>query len=320
MKTIVGRLALFGLILLVLTLIVTQPLVGPVAIELSTNISAAELRKHVFQLSEMLPSRDTNPDHLAASAEYIFTQFASSGQPEYQEFTVRGMTYRNVSLRLGHGDGPLLIVGAHYDAAGGLPGADDNASGVAGLLELARALSRAELDSPVELVAYALEESPVHGSVDMGSHWHAKRLRAGDQDVGLMIALEMIGYFSDDSGSQTFPFPGMGAVYPNTGNFIAIVGRLREIIIVRHIKRLFRSASDVPIYSLTAPPLIPGMTLSDHRNYWQHGYKAVMVTDTAYLRNPNYHQPTDTVDTLDYERMAKVIAGLHAVIVGFSQQ
>jgi hypothetical protein len=319
-KTSLACLMIVGLIVIFLILLMTQPVLDSVATDLSTKADAAELRRHVVQLSEILPPRNSNPRNLNVSADYVFRHFALYGQPEYQEFIARKKTYRNVSLRLGHGDGPLLIVGAHYDTKGGRPGADDNASGVAGLLELARLLSATKLDTPVELVAYTLEESSINGISHFGSYQHAKRLRTIGRDVSCMISLEMIGYFTDDKGSQHFPIPGMATLYPDTGNFISVVGRLEEIEVVREFKGLFRSASDLPVYSLNSPPLIPGMKLSDHSSYWDFGYKAIMVTDTAYLRNPNYHKDTDTAKTLDYEKMAKVVSGVYAFIIGIAEQ
>ncbi len=298
--------------------LLTQPLLTKIDAEPSAAVDPDALHAHVLKLASELPPRSHDPKQLNVSAAYIYDVLAPYGRVEYQEFDAPGGSFRNVVLRLGPELGPLLVVGAHYDVAGALPGADDNASGVAGLLELARLLAETPLRSPVELVAYALEEPPHFRTVHMGSHHHAERLEAAGQDVRLMFSLEMIGYFRDEPNTQSYPIPGLGFIYPTTGNFIAAIGRLREMKAVRDIKRFFQAGTDLPIHSLTAPPVVAGMTLSDHRNYWSHGYSAVMITDTAYLRNPNYHTAGDTPDTLDYARMANVVEGIHAVITGLN--
>lgn len=299
-------------------ILLTQPLFSKINVALSASADPRALKVHVRTLASVLPPRNHDPNQLNIAAAYIFMVLESYGAPEYQEFDVPGASSRNVILRLSPETGPLLVIGAHYDVVGTLPGADDNASGVAGLLELARLLAHTPLHAPVELVAYALQEPPHFGTQHMGSYRHAARLKASGQPVTLMLSLEMIGYFRDEPDSQSYPLPGLGLIYPTTGNFIAAIGRLREMNAVRDIKRFFQVKTDLPIYSLTAPPLIPGVTLSDHRNYWSHGFKAVMITDTAYLRNPNYHTAADTPDTLDYARMAKVVDGIYAVVEGFS--
>lgn len=304
--------------MVVLFIVVTQPEFFEIESQTSSLIDERVLREHVYSLAKVLPPRSDDPDKLDRSAEYIRDVLLSYGDAKYQEFDVGGITYRNVVLRLGPEAGVLFVVGAHYDAAGGLPGADDNASGVAGLLELGRVLSRTALRGPVELVAYALEEPPYFGTRDMGSYRHAARLKAEGREPTLMLSLEMIGYFRDEPGSQTYPLPGLRYLYSNRGDFISVIGRLREIAAVRKIKRLFRANTDLPIYSLTAPPLVPGMTFSDHLNYWSHGFNAVMITDTAFMRNPNYHTASDTPDTLDYSRMAKVVEGVYGVVKSFS--
>ena len=270
-------------------------------------------------LSGTLPERGDDPDKLNISAKYIFDTLSSFGNPLYQDFDVWGLTYRNVVLNLGPKEGNAIIIGAHYDTAGGLPGADDNASGVAGLLELARLLSQQSLSKPIELVAYSLEEPPYFGTHDMGSYHHAAGFKTKGGKLELMISLEAIGYFDDSDDSQKFPIPVLSLIYPKTGNFIAIIGRIQEIGIVRKIKKLFRNSTDLPVYSLTVPPIIPAMTFSDHRNYWIHDYKAIMITDTAFLRNPNYHKPTDTADTLDYLRMTSVVEGVYGIIMGLME-
>jgi Zn-dependent M28 family amino/carboxypeptidase len=207
-----------------------------------------------------------------------------------------------------------IVVGAHYDTFMDYPGADDNASGVAGLLELARMLGQAPPSLRVELVAFTLEEPPFFRTDAQGSAVHAESLRAKDVRVRAMLNLEMIGCFSDAPGSQAFPLPLLKLWYPDTGNFIVVVGQLGRGALVRDVKRAMRGASDLPVHSINAPAFIPGVDFSDHLSYWERGYPAVMITDTAFYRNPRYHTAQDTPATLDYARMAKVTDGVHAAV------
>ena len=269
--------------------------------------SSRSLEDHVRMLAEMLPERSDDADKLDAAAGYVFSEFHKHGQPEFQTFDVRGIEYKNVVLPFDENSPRTIVVGAHYDAYAGLPGADDNASGVAGLLELARLLRQTRPAINVELVAYALEEPPYFGTHDMGSHHHAS-----GTDAELAIVLEMIGYFRDEPGSQHYPLPLLRQLYSDRGDFIALVGRFQEIPTVRTMKSAFLGAAGIPTYSLTFLPSIPGVGLSDHSSYWAKGRNAVMVTDTAFERNPFYHTKDDTPEKLDYERMAEVVNGIYA--------
>jgi Zn-dependent M28 family amino/carboxypeptidase len=200
------------------------------------------------------------------------------------------------------------------------PGADDNASGVAGLIELAHLLGKQPPPRPVELVAYTLEEPPHFRTEHMGSAWHARSLRAAGREVRLMVSLEMIGCFSDAPGSQRFPVPGLDLLYPDRGNFIALVSRISakgELGATRRAKALMAGATDLAVHSINAPPLLKGIDFSDHLSYWAQGYPALMVTDTAFFRNANYHQAGDTHETLDYARMAKVVQGVFVLAQRF---
>ena len=303
--TVVGLTALWA--------VATQPFVKARPWS-GAGASAANLERHVRQLAEVLPPR-SDDGALDASARYIHDAFARYGEARFQPFEVRGITYSNVVLRLDRGAGRTVIVGAHYDAFGGLPGADDNASGVAGLLELARLLGEAAPALDVELVAYALEEPPWFGTEAMGSRHHAAA-----SDAELTIVLEMIGYYDDAPGSQHYPLPGLASMYSEVGDFIAIVGRFQEMGAVRALKSAFLGASKVPVHSLTFAPIVPGVGLSDHRSYWIEGMRAVMITDTAYERNPNYHTASDTPDTLDYRRMAEVVTGVYASLFALAER
>ena len=294
--------------------VLTQP--GWSADELPERPSAdpVRLKVHVEKLAvDLVPRNFRHTDNLDAAAEYIAEHFAASGFRVAKEaYEAESRTFFNVVARHGPENGPLIVVGAHYDAFGELPGADDNASGVAGLLELARLLSTVETGARVELVAYSTEEPPYFGSSDMGSAHHARELAARGDSPRAVLVLEMIGYFTE---RQPSPLPLLGLLYPSKGDFTLVAGRWEDRPLITAVKRGFRSGTDLKVTSYCGPTAI-GTGLSDHRSYWSSGYSAVMITDTAFIRNPNYHTPRDTADTLDYESMAQVVDGtLGAVIV-----
>jgi len=272
-------------------------------------VDSARLRAHVEMLSMTLHPRDwTHPDNLDRCASYIEEQFAAAGaEVERQVFTVRGRPYCNVIGRLGAGRGSKLVVGAHYDAYADHPGADDNASGVAALLELAGLLGRHEPGREVELVGYVLEEPPFFGTELMGSAVHARRLAENGEALAGVIVFEMVGYFSDERGSQSYPMLLLRLLYPSRGNFIAVASRWDQGDWIRTVKAGMKGTTDLPVYSIRAPVAVPGIDFSDHMNYWPHGYNALMITDTAFYRNKAYHQAGDTADRLDYDRMAQVV-------------
>jgi hypothetical protein len=278
------------------------------------SILSETLRGHVEQILKT-PFPRTFGDTLALNiaAEYIKQQLKTLGfTPHEQCFEVGGKTYKNIIALCGNPKYKRIIIGAHYDVAGIQPGADDNASGVAGLLELARIVKENErtLNRQFEFVAYALEEPPNFGTTTMGSFIHAKSLYDQKIDVEFMIALEMIGYFTDKPHSQNFPLGIMKLGYPTTGNFIAAVGTIGSGSIISKIKKTFNSKTRIPCHSLIAPTWVAGVDFSDHRNYWKFKYKALMITDTAFYRNINYHIIYDMIDTLDFEKMAEVVKGL----------
>jgi Zn-dependent M28 family amino/carboxypeptidase len=180
-------------------------------------------------------------------------------------------------------------------------------------------LARERLSHRVELVAFALEEMPFFGTGAMGSAVHAASLRASGRRVRAMICLEMLGCFDDRRGSQRFPFPLLRLFYPSRGNFIAVVGNAGGIGIVRRVKRSMRAGSNLPVHSINAPAIVPGVDLSDHRSYWREGFPAVMITDTAFYRNDRYHSAADTPETLDYPRMAEVVRGAWNAVVDLAR-
>lgn len=294
--------------------VVVQPFVIPIA-STPPAVDAGQLERHVRFLSEDVhPRNHDHVENLEKAALYIERSFrASGGEVSSQDVVVEGTRYRNVIARFGPGSRPVLVIGAHYDTHGHTPGADDNASGVSGLLELARLLGQSPPPPrAIELVAYTLEESPHFRTEHMGSARHAKAMREAGRDVELMVSIEMIGYFSDEPGSQRYPERALAPLYPDKGNFIALVGRLDHFALMRKMKAAMTGATPLPVRSLNAPPTVQGIDFSDHLNYWHQGMPAIMVTDTAFLRNPNYHRPEDTAEKLDYARMAMVVQGVHA--------
>jgi len=304
-----------SLILIVLATVVRQPSTRSLPYPQGPRSSADVLRRHVeFFTTTVRPRGADQPENLDRAAAYIGQRFREAGaRVSEQTFTDRGRTYRNVIADFGPLAGDKLIVGAHYDAftsTGDLPGADDNASGTAGVLELARLLGVRAPRRPIELVAFTTEEPPFFGSERMGSAVHAAQLQRSRTGVAGMICLEMIGYFH---GEQTWTSPLLGMMYPSKGEFIAVTGGWPDRELARYVKAAMRGAGGVDVYSFTGPREM--LDASDQRNYWSRGWRAVMVTDTAYLRNPNYHTKHDTSDTLDYEKMARVVDGVFNYIV-----
>jgi hypothetical protein len=277
------------------------------------DVRIEDLEATVRFLSTVSPARNfNNPDSMNKAAAYIAQEFAEYGlNPSEQEFVVLGRSYVNIIASVGPGEGSRVIVGAHYDVWGDNSGADDNASGIAGLLEVARFAKKHESDLPygVDFVAYALEEPPFFGTTQMGSHVHAEYLKRNSIKVKGMICLEMIGFFTDEKGSQSYPLSLLRLLYPSTGNFIGVVGNFNSSSLANHVADHL-GATTVDVRKLKAPPFLMGVDFSDHRNYWKFGYEAVMVTDTSFYRNPHYHEKTDTIDTLDFKRMREVVKGI----------
>ena len=280
------------------------------------SVDLERMRSTVQALSvDFYPRNHANLENLNASAAYIRKHFSNTkGTVSSQVFQVAGKDYENIVCGF---DGPSdkrIVIGAHYDSHSHTPGADDNGSGVAGLIELAYLLDKLKLNVDIDLVAYTLEEPPFFGSSDMGSYKHAAKLHSDDVDVLGMIALEMIGYFSDEPKSQGYPVPVLSLIYPSQGNFIGVIGSMEQRAFTKKIKEGMKGATTLPVYSINAPIVIPGIDFSDHRNYWNFGYQAVMVTNTAFYRNREYHKAGDTWDRLDYTKMGAVILGVFNAI------
>jgi Zn-dependent M28 family amino/carboxypeptidase len=290
--------------------------VTPASEALASDIELpARLERHVRTIVTQFAPRDH--EHLAqleGASRYIEGELSKHATTRFQNFNANGKSYRNVIAQIGPDTQEIIVIGAHYDSYGALPAADDNASGVAGLIELAQVLSKLPLRQRVELVAYTLEEPPYFRTEFMGSAIHAKSLKAAGKRVSLMLSLECIGYFSDAPGSQDFPISAMGLAYPTTGNFIALVGHYREGALSRRVRETMRAATPLPVHSINAPAFVAGIDFSDHLNYWNEGFVGMMVTDTAFMRNKNYHTAGDTPETLDYRRMGEVVRAVAAVV------
>jgi Zn-dependent M28 family amino/carboxypeptidase len=277
-------------------------------------VNINNLKNTVKVLTTIKPARSyNNLESLNKIAKYIQTQFESYGlENEIQPYNVGENEYKNIIGTINPQGKETIVIGAHYDVCGELPGADDNASAIAGLLELARILKLNEksLNTKIIFVAYSLEEPPYFGTKEMGSYIHAKSLKDSNIDIKVMICLEMIGYFSDEENSQEYPLDFMKDTYPNTGNFIAIAGTPDSAEAIEGVMNGMKKTT-LPAEKVIAPREVPGISLSDHRNYWTMDYKALMITDTAFFRNPNYHKSSDTMDTLDFEKMAEVVKGVY---------
>jgi Zn-dependent M28 family amino/carboxypeptidase len=257
-----------------------------------------------------------NIDQLNKTAEYIKSVFSQySDSICIQEYLVNGGIYRNVICSFGTENKKRIIVGAHYDVCGNQEGADDNASGVVGLLELSRLLKGKKLKQRIDLVAYTLEEPPYFRTEYMGSYIHAKSLIDNKTDVYGMVSLEMIGYFNDYSKSQSYPLGILSLFYGNKGNYITLVKKFGAGKFTRKFIREFKETKTINTKKFAAPPVLQGIDFSDHLNYWKFGFSALMVTDTSFYRNKNYHESTDIMETLDINRMAKVIDGLYSSLI-----
>jgi hypothetical protein len=277
------------------------------------------LKDHVLALTGLPGHRNfADTAGLNKAARYIYDHLHRySDSVAVQSYEVKQRKYHNIILSYGPKDAPRIIVGAHYDVCGDRPGADDNASGVAGLLELARLLHKADTKNwkhRIDLVAYTLEEPPVFATKGMGSAVHAAYLKENHVPVKGMVCLEMIGYYRDGKNTQHFPAGILKLFYGSRGNFITVVRKLKGGPFTRKFTRRFKQAHGVRTKVFKGPVWIEGIDFSDHRNYWDEGWEALMLTDTSFYRNNNYHEASDTPDTLDYGRMASVVDKLYKAL------
>jgi Zn-dependent M28 family amino/carboxypeptidase len=285
--------------------------------------STDRIYKDVEFLTGVSPARNyRHSETLESVCDYLKTEFDGMGAaPEEQTWIADGKPYKNIIASYNTDKQQRLVIGAHYDVCGDQPGADDNASAVAGMLETARLLfaQKPALPYRVDLVAYCLEEPPFFATKSMGSYVHAKSLYDEKVPVIGMICYEMIGYFSDAPGSQNFPSPLLEKLYPSTGNFIIVVGIEQYKDFNEKVYRLMKKGAKIDVQVISFSPGIgfEYAGLSDQRNYWAFGYPALMINDTSFLRNPHYHQVTDTIDTLDFEKMTEVVNCAYKAITRF---
>jgi Zn-dependent M28 family amino/carboxypeptidase len=268
------------------------------------------------------PRSLAQPQNLEAAARYVEERLRELGyEVTYQSYAAPGgQPVRNLIVEKPGREIPeeIIIVGAHYDTVPLTPGADDNASGVAGLIELARLLKPYENTRTLRFIAFTCEEPPYFKSRWMGSRVYAREARRRGDQIIAMISLEMIGFF-DSSIEQGFPLPLMGLFYPNTADFIGVVGNLSSRSLVTRVREAMRRGSSIGVESIATVSFVPGVDFSDHDSFWHEGYQAVMITDTAFYRNVHYHGPTDTPETLNYEAFAQVVKGLYQAVIELDQ-
>jgi Zn-dependent M28 family amino/carboxypeptidase len=275
------------------------------------------VRKTVQVLAGDIGGRDAvQSENLRRAAEYIEAQLRSFGYcPLRQTFAAAGQSFDNIEAeRRGKKEvDRIVVIGAHYDTADGLPGANDNASGVAATLELAGQFAREPQARSIRWVFFVNEEPPYFQTPAMGSYVYAKRCRERKEKITAMLSLETIGYYSDELGTQSYPI-GFHPGYPDRGNFLGFVANFRSAPLLRRALKSFRGATSLPAAGAAAPAAIPGIGWSDHWAFWQFGYSALMLTDTAPYRYPYYHSAEDTPEKLVYERLARAVTGVAAII------
>ncbi|MBX9568476.1 MAG: M28 family peptidase [Candidatus Obscuribacterales bacterium] len=307
---------------------------------------SCKLSNHVWMLAGDIGARSLTsaPDNLEKAAQYIEHVLKSYGYvPKAQEFTAETFVHRkqepsgddlkfpyamekithktrNIIAELpgdeAHKD--CIIVGAHYDSVFDCPAANDNGSGVAALLEISRLLQAAQLKRTVRFVAFTNEEPPFFRTEQMGSHKYAQLCHQNNDKVAAMISLETIGFYTDEPNSQQFPHSILRLLYPTTGNFVSFVSNLQSQSLLTKCISAFRQTTKFPSEGVALPAVVPGIDFSDHRPFWQLGYQAIMITDTAHLRYPHYHEAEDTPEKIDYDKFALVVAGLTRMIGALS--
>lgn len=283
------------------------------------NIDTLILRKHINTLVDSFGFRSyRHTENLDKIADYIATELGKYTDTVYRQYyTVGGRRFQNVVAKMGNPKSKHIVVGAHYDACGDLPAADDNASGVAGMLELARVLRGVQTDYCYNFVAFSTEEPPYFFTQNMGSFVYAKELYLSKTPVEGMISLEMLGYFSSKPHSQTYPLGIMWWFYGNKGDFITLAANTKKGHFVRKFTRRYKATKSIRTHKFYAPRWLPITDRSDQRCFWQFGYSALMITDTAMWRNFAYHTENDTIDRLDFTSMKKVLEGVAKVLSAY---
>lgn len=278
------------------------------------ELEARRLEHDVRALAELGERSVRRPAALAAGIEYVRAAFVAAGLgPTLEEWDQDGVACANVVAERA-GGAEIVLVGAHHDSAAGSPGANDDASGIAVLLALARRSAELPRARTLRFVAFASEEPPFFATERMGSAHHAQRALAGGERIVAMLALESMGCYRDEPGSQSYPLPALALVYPERGDYLAFVGGLGSRALVRTAVGAFRAAATLPSEGAVLPLSVPGVGWSDHRSFAAHDIPALMVTDTAPFRDARYHTPDDRPEFLDYARLARAVDGLEAVV------
>jgi hypothetical protein len=276
----------------------------------------AELVADVQKLAGEIGERNMNRyPQLLAAGDFIEASLTGAGlAPRRVSYELRERACHNIEAEIRGSSPDIVVIGAHYDSVFGCPGANDNASGVAAMLALARRFTGKPTGKTMRFVAFVNEEPPFFQTDEMGSVVYAKRCKDRGDRITAMISLETIACFSDEPGSQKYPAPGLGLLYPSKGNFIGFASNTGSRALLRTAVSAFRQAGRIPCEGAALPAAVPGIGWSDHWSFWQSGYPAIMVTDTAPFRYPHYHEPSDTPDKLDYDRFALVVSGMESVI------
>ncbi|MEZ4936802.1 MAG: M28 family peptidase [Crocinitomicaceae bacterium] len=270
------------------------------------SLLVQKVQSHVNVLcNTSRPRNHENIEILDSVATYIFHQFeAYCDTVYYQTFEVNKKTYKNVIGVLNANAFELVVIGAHYDVCGATPGADDNASGISGLIESGRLLSEKEIKNRIELVAFTLEEPPYFRTENMGSYHYANKLKKEKADLKYMVCLEMIGYYDENKNTQEYPVDAMKHQYGTQANFLAIVENEKQGNVGKELFDKLKSQSSIKYEYVQAPSFMTGVDFSDHLSFWKLGLKAFMITDTSFYRNKHYHEDSDKPELLDYNKIA----------------
>jgi len=280
-----------------------------------------ELHADVQKLAGEIGERNmSHYPQLNAAADFIEESLSRAGlHPRRDSYELRGQACHNIEAEIPGTHPEIILIGAHYDSVFGSPGANDNGSGLAAVLALARRFAGRKREHTFRFVAFVNEEPPYFLSGEMGSLVYAGRCKTRGDRIDAMISLETIGYFTDAPHSQAYPSRALGAFYPKVGNFIGFVSNVRSRPLLRRVIALFREEAKIPSEGAALPWFIPGVSWSDQWSFWKHGYPGIMVTDTAPFRYPYYHSASDTPDKLDYDRFALVVSGMEKVIEGLDK-
>lgn len=278
---------------------------------------ARTLKRDVTELAGNIGIRNAvSHSELEKSADYMEKRLRETGLPvARQTYTFANRPFHNLEVEIAGASlaHEIVIVGGHYDSVIGCPGANDNATGAAAVLALAAALAKEKPARTLRFVAFTNEEPPHFQTDRMGSVVYARRCKERKENVVAMLSLETMGFYADAEKTQSYP-PPLSLIYPSTGNFIAFVGNVGSRSLVKKAIGLFREHAPFPSEGAALPGWLPGVGWSDHWSFWEQGYRAIMVTDTAPFRYAHYHLTSDTVDKVDFDRLARVVEGLVPVV------